>query len=153
MYKVGIMGCGIVATFRHIPAILETEGIELGALFDPNPKKLEKVQNKYGIDPAICFTDIDEFMQQDFHIASITSPAPYHVENCEAACKYGKNVLCEKPLAMTEEEAQKMIDMVEKAGLKLYVGLVVRFFSGCAEDTRPYQGRGDRLCGDCSADL
>lgn len=127
MYKIGIMGCGIVATFRHIPAIIETEGIELGAVFDPNPKKLIKIQDKYGIDPAICFTDVDEFMKQDFHVASITSPAPFHVENCAAACKYGKHVLCEKPLALTEDEAQQMINMVDKAGLKLFVGLVCRF--------------------------
>ncbi len=127
MYKVGIMGCGIVATFRHIPALMETEGIELGAVFDPNPRKLLKIQDKYDIDPAICFTDIDEFMKQDFDVASITSPASFHVENCAAACKYGKHVLCEKPLALTEEEAQQMIDMVNNAGLKLFVGLVCRF--------------------------
>ena len=127
MYKIGIMGCGIVATFRHIPAIFEVEGLELGAIYDPNPAKLQKIQDKYDIDPDKCFTDIDEFMKQDFEVASITSPASFHKENCEIAVKYGKHVLCEKPLALIEDDAQYMIDIVEKAGLKLFVGLVCRF--------------------------
>lgn len=127
MHKVGIMGCGIVATFRHIPAILETEGIELGAIFDPVPAKLQKIQEKFGFPAEKCFTDVDEFMKSDIDIVSITSPASYHVENCECAAKYGKHVMCEKPLALTEEEARQMINVMEEAGLNLYVGLVCRF--------------------------
>lgn len=127
MFKVGIMGCGIVATFRHIPAIMQTEGLELGAVFDPNPAKLVKIQQKFNYPAEKCFTDVDAFMQSGIDIASITSPAPYHVENCLAAAKYGKHVICEKPLALTEEEAQVMVDAMEKAGLHLFVGLVCRF--------------------------
>lgn len=127
MYKVGIMGCGIVATFRHIPAIMETDGLELAAVFDPKPEKLKKIQEKFNFPAEKCFTDMEEFMQAEMDIVSITSPASYHKENCLCAAKYGHPVLCEKPLALTEEEAQEMIEGMEKANLNLWVGLVCRF--------------------------
>lgn len=127
MFKVGIMGCGIVATFRHIPAILENPELELSAIFDPNPQKLQKIQDRFQFPADKCFTNMDEFMKQKMDIVSITSPATYHKENCLAAARHGKHVICEKPLALTEEEAQEMIDAMKKAGKNLFVGLVCRF--------------------------
>ena len=49
MKKIGLMGCGTVADYGHIPVIQSTEGLELHAVFEPNPERLRQMQEKHGI--------------------------------------------------------------------------------------------------------
>ena len=50
--KIGIMGCGSVADYGHIPAILNIPELELYAIFDPDKKNLLRIQEKYAIPNA-----------------------------------------------------------------------------------------------------
>lgn len=126
--KIGIMGCGIVAIHGHIPAIIASKLCALGAVFDPNPDKLIKAQEKFGIAPEICFTDVHEFFKKgEIDAVSITSPATVHKENCLLAIKYHKPIMCEKPLALNEDDGRIMVDSAAKAKVKLWVGLTCRF--------------------------
>ena len=47
--RIGLMGCGAVANYGHLPAIDETEGLILHAVFDPSEEALQRVQKKYGL--------------------------------------------------------------------------------------------------------
>jgi predicted dehydrogenase len=125
MIRLGLMGCGTVADYGHIPTIQATDGLELVALFDPNPARLEAMQTKFEV-PA-GFTDPEAFLAGGLDAVTITSPAPYHLENVLAAVRCGLPVLCEKPLAMNEAEAETMIAAAEAAGVPLYVGFDYRF--------------------------
>ena len=55
MKKIGLMGCGTVADYGHIPVLQSTEGLVLHAVFEPNPERLRQMQEKHGI--ALGFTD------------------------------------------------------------------------------------------------
>ncbi|MBP5233732.1 MAG: Gfo/Idh/MocA family oxidoreductase [Planctomycetes bacterium] len=126
--KIGIMGAGIVADFNHIPAIQASNAWEVAAVFDPDPVKLRKVQNKCGIDPAICHGDVDSFFRDGgFEAVSITSPAPTHHANALLAARHGKHVLCEKPMAMNAEEGRAMLAAAAAAKVQFWMGLVCRF--------------------------
>lgn len=125
MFRVGLMGCGTVADYGHVPTILETEGLELVALFDPDPERLEAMQTKF--DVPFAFTDPDSFFGSDLDVVTITSPAPYHLENVLAAAKRRLPVLCEKPLAMNETDSETMIACMAAAGAPLFVGFDYRF--------------------------
>ncbi|MCP4641141.1 MAG: Gfo/Idh/MocA family oxidoreductase [bacterium] len=125
MKRVGLMGCGTVAMYGHLPAIKNAEGLDLVSIFDPNEENLAKAKEKYGVPNA--FTDAEAFFASDIDAISITSPAPCHKANVLDAARHGKHVICEKPLAMDEAEAEDMIAAMDKAGLMLFTGFTYRF--------------------------
>lgn len=125
MKKIGLIGCGAVASYGHIPAILDTPGLSLHAVMDTNPDALAETQRRA---PHVqTFADLDLFFESGMDALVITSPAPVHFEHVLAAAKYRKPTLCEKPLAMNEDEAAQMISMMQQANLPLYVGFTYRF--------------------------
>jgi len=123
--KIGLMGCGHVATYGHLPAIMDTPALKLNAIFEPNPERLRATQEQFQVPHA--FTDAEAFLASDIEAVTITSPAPVHLHNVLAAAEHRKPVLCEKPLAMSEAESLTMIDAMKKAGQPLYVGFTYRF--------------------------
>ncbi len=125
MKKIGLMGSGTVADYGHIPVLQSTDGLELHALFEPNPQRLKQMQEKHGI--ALGFTDENSFFESGIDAVSITSPAPCHLANIRSACRYGKPILCEKPLGMSEAECAEMIDLAKNAGVMLFTGFDYRF--------------------------
>ncbi len=131
MIRVGLIGCGAVASYGHLPAIMDTQGLTLHAVMDTDPARLMETQNRFGVQNV--FTDIDLFFQSGIDLAVITSPAPAHFHHVQLAAKYHKPALCEKPLAMSEDEAQQMVSMMQQSNLPLYVGFTYRF-SPVAQD-------------------
>ena len=127
MLKIGLMGCGTVADYGHLPAIQEAPSLTLHAIFDPFEDNLQRASDKFGV--ANAFADPEAFMQSGIEAVSITSPAPCHFENVLQAADAGLPVLCEKPLAMNDTEAAQMIEAMEKAGLPLYVAFCYRYSS------------------------
>lgn len=123
--RVGLMGCGAVAGYGHIPAIQETDGLELYAIYDPNEETLARIQDRFGVDCA--FSDVSDFFASDIEAVSITSPAPCHKQNVLDAARHKLPVLCEKPLAMDSGEAAEMIAAMDAAGVTLFTGFCYRF--------------------------
>lgn len=123
--QIGLMGCGAVADYGHIPAIQETDGLHLHAIYDPNKETLKRMQDKVGATQA--FDNTDEFFASGLDAVSITSPAPCHKENVLDAAKHCLPVLCEKPLAMNSNEAAAMIAAMKTAGVSLYTAFCYRF--------------------------
>src|SRR3954447_9217976 len=125
MLRLGLMGCGVVASYGHVPAIARTGGCKLVSIFEPDSARLIDAKDKYKVEKG--FTDPTLFFQSGIDAVVVTSPAPAHLENVAMAAKYGKPVLCEKPLAMTEADSQQMIDIMTAAALPLFVGFTYRF--------------------------
>jgi predicted dehydrogenase len=123
------MGCGAVADYGHVPAIQETPGLVLQALYDPSAEAARRLQEKHRVPSA--FTDANAFFASGLDAVSITSPAPCHKANVLEAARHGLPVICEKPLAMDSAEAGDMIAAMERAGVSLYSAFCYRF-SPCA---------------------
>jgi len=123
------MGCGTVARYGHLPAIQETEGLELQAVFDPVPEAVQQAREEYEIPQA--FTDVESFFAAGLDAVTITSPAPCHKQNALDAARAGLPALCEKPLAMNGVEALEMVSAMKDAGRSLYTAFCYRF-SPCA---------------------
>lgn len=119
------MGCGHVADFGHIPAILETPTLELAALFDPDQARVSAAGNKFGIKTATTLES--EFFAQDLKAVVIASPPFAHASNAVAAAKRGCLILCEKPIADTVEAGQQMIEAVRAEGAQIFTAFVYRY--------------------------
>jgi len=117
MKKIGLMGCGMVARYGHLPAIQQTPDLQLHAIYDPIASR----------DFPHAFTDVEAFFRSGIEAVTITSPAPCHKDNVLAAARHGLPVLCEKPLALNRLEAEEMIAAMRQANVSLYSAFCYRF--------------------------
>ena len=140
--KVGVMGCGVVAGYGHLPAMRDTAGVTPWALYDPNQAAVQKMARDHGVDPARAFTDESAFFDAGLDAVLVSSPAPAHEANVRAAAAHGLPILCEKPLAMDRPQGEAMIAAAAAAtpaggngdggeggmgGVPLYVAFCYRF--------------------------
>ena len=113
--KVGVMGCGVVAGYGHLPALRDTAGVQPWALYDPNLAAVEAMARRYDIPAERAFTDESAFFDSGLDGVLVSSPAPAHEANVLAAVGRGLPVLCEKPLAMDRAQGLRMIAAAEAA--------------------------------------
>ncbi|MEM7626899.1 MAG: Gfo/Idh/MocA family oxidoreductase [Planctomycetota bacterium] len=125
--KIGVMGCGNVAGYGHLPAIRDVEGLEIGALFDPDSAVVAEMAERFHVPPERACTDEKTFFAADLDGVLISSPAPAHEVNVEAAAAAGLPILCEKPLSMDKAQGRRMITAAAAAGVPLYVAFCYRF--------------------------
>jgi len=125
MKKIGLMGCGTVARYGHLPALKECEDLELFAIFDPFQASVCGAQEQFGVPHA--FTNEEDFFASCIDAVTITSPAPCHLPNVLGAAHHRLPVLCEKPLAMDGEEAHQMTAAMEEVGVSLHAAFCYRF--------------------------
>ncbi|HTQ09435.1 MAG TPA: Gfo/Idh/MocA family oxidoreductase [Fimbriimonadaceae bacterium] len=136
--RLGLIGCGNVAEFGHLPAILSTPGLELTALLDPVPGRAEDYARRFG---GKAFTSSDAFFKERLDVVTVTSSAPAHLQNVLEAAKHGVHVMCEKPIAMTDREGARMVAAMKKAGKEFFVGFCYRF-SPVAQQIRRWVAEG-----------
>ena len=123
--KIGLMGCGAIATGRHVPAIFDTGGLELHAVFEPDAARRARATEDLGI-PHV-FAEPEPFFESGIEAVSVVSPAPFHRDNVLGAARHRLPVLCEKPLAVTIEDARAMIAAMKAARAPLFTAFCYRF--------------------------
>jgi len=102
--KVGVVGCGKIATAVHMPSLRQIQGYDLVAASDLNPTRLEEVKQKFSVDET--YDDYRHMLAKaDIDAVFVCTPPEYHFQVVMDALEWGKHVLCEKPLATTLEEA------------------------------------------------
>ncbi|MDC3415990.1 Gfo/Idh/MocA family protein [Aquibacillus salsiterrae] len=123
--KVGVVGCGSIATHRHLPEYFQNKEVEIVAVCDVVEERATAAAQKYN---ATAYTDYQQLVQQtDIDAVSVCTPNYLHAPVSIAALEAGKHVLCEKPMATSREEADNMILAAEKAGKVLMIGHNQRF--------------------------
>ena len=111
--RIALVGVGAAAQINHIPAIRKTEGLEIVALCDRDPEKVARVAQKFGIPRST--TRIEELLEdEEIHALDICTPNFLHAPMATAALEAGKDVLCERPLAHSAEEAAAMVKVARK---------------------------------------
>lgn len=124
--KWGVIGCGGIADRRTIPGMMLAENAELVAVMDANADAANAVKEKYNAKYA--FDNIEELLALDeIQAVYIASPVFCHKEQAFAAAKAKKHILLEKPMALTAEDSQEIADFCDAQGVKLGVGLMMRF--------------------------
>jgi UDP-N-acetylglucosamine 3-dehydrogenase len=123
--RAGVVGLGMMGR-NHLRVWDEAiEGVELAAVADPDPAALSAAtagRRARGFDDAERM-----FAEEELDLVSIVAPTGLHLPVTLVALRAGANVLVEKPIAATREEATTMIDAAVAAGRMLTVGHIERF--------------------------
>jgi 1,5-anhydro-D-fructose reductase (1,5-anhydro-D-mannitol-forming) len=132
----GIIGTGGFADNATAPAIsaLGSEGSLVGVV-SRSRERADAFAARHGAKRA--YTDYADLLRdRDVNIVYISTPNAQHAEQALAAARAGKHVLCEKPLALTVQDARRMVDAFEAAGLKLGTHFQTRHHTAFAETKR-----------------
>ena len=117
--KIGIIGAGSIARFRHLPETAMNPQAEIGAICDIVPHRANEMAKKYDCQP---FTDYRDMIQQpDLDAIIVAATNTTHAEMSIASLMSGKHVMCEKPMATSLEDGAKMMEAAKKAGKKLMI--------------------------------
>jgi len=139
MVRVGLVGFGFMGQ-THFGIYKDLPGAELVAIADVQAQRrqanvapvggnipgegdtfdLSGIQTYENLQAMLAGTDVD--------IVDICLPTFLHADNAVEALKAGKAVLCEKPMALTPEDCQRMIDAANTAGRPLMVAHCIRFW-------------------------
>ncbi|MGD8237006.1 MAG: Gfo/Idh/MocA family oxidoreductase [Armatimonadota bacterium] len=125
MQKVAVIGCGFMGA-THMEAYQLLPNAEIAAGVDVRAETAKEISGKYGVP---VHESIEAVLDDDsISIVDVCLPTDMHRECTERAVGAGKHVLCEKPMALTVEDATAMADAAESAGKYLMVAQVLRFW-------------------------
>ena len=123
--KWGAAGCGRFTELSFIPALEFLRKSTINSVYSRAASRAKQIADKYGIPKH--FNNYDEFLKSDINAVYIGSVNSDHYEQVIKAAEAGKNILCEKPLAMTSAQAEEMVKMCEQNNVHLAVNYVHRF--------------------------
>src|SRR6185295_2908607 len=130
----GLIGTGRIADDRILPGINACAGNELVAVVSRDQGRADTFAKKFGAEHA--YTNYDDLLRNpDVTVVAIHTPNSQHAGQAIAAARAGKHVFCDKPMATTVADAERIVREWEKAGVKLGVNFHNRFMP-CFVDTR-----------------
>ena len=127
--KIGIIGCGGIAEQKHFPSLTENSGLcEMVAFCDIIVERAEKAAKNFGAKGAKVYSDYKDLLKnKDVDVVHVLTPNVSHCPITVDAFEAGKHVMCEKPMAATTEDAEKMIEAWKKSGKMFTIGYQNRF--------------------------
>lgn len=117
--KIGLVGCGDIATLRYLSSINRVEGMQLEAVCDIVESKARKAWETFGA--KNYYLDYKDMLAKaDIDAVVVTVPHVLHAPITIGCLRAGKHVLVEKPMATTYEDTLMMAKEAQKAGRLLF---------------------------------
>jgi predicted dehydrogenase len=125
-----LCGLGSLSTHQIAPALQKTVNCRLAGIVTGTPAKAARWRAQYGIPEKNIYSY--ETMHRmadnpDIDVVYVVTPNAIHLDNAVVAAKAGKHVYCEKPMEVSVQRCQQMIDAVKAAGRVLGVGYRLHF--------------------------
>ena len=121
--RVGIIGCGGIATSKHMPSLKKIKEVEMVAFCDIIEERAIDAAKKYGAEGSKVYVDYKELLKDEtLDVVHICTPNRSHSFITVDALHAGKHVMCEKPMAINSVEAKKMVDAAKETGKMLTIG-------------------------------
>src|SRR5690554_3026449 len=135
--RVAVIGLGAIG-MAHVQAALNAPSADLVAVVDIDPARVEEVAATHD---CRGFTSIESMVDlMDVDIAIVCTPDQLHVDAVRVVAQAGINILLEKPIATTVEDAREILRIVEEAGVAFTVGHCLRFDPKYVEIQRAIEG-------------
>lgn len=118
-HRFALLGCGRISR-KHIDALKSIENAQIAAVCDIKKDRAEKTGAELGIP---YYTDYRKMLEnEEADIVNILTPSGYHAEHTiDIVQRYGKNIVCEKPMALRLSDADKMIRVCDEKRVRLFV--------------------------------
>jgi predicted dehydrogenase len=124
--RVGLIGVGSIAEYVHVPGLRCAPGASLVAIADTDAKLLDQRARDWG--PVKTYQDPQALLADpEIDAVIIATPNDQHAPLAIAAARAAKHVLCEKPLALSLEQARQMYRAAEEAGIVHMTAFSYRF--------------------------
>jgi glucose-fructose oxidoreductase len=126
--RYAVVGLGHIAQVAVLPAFAHAQNSVISALVSDDSEKLEKLGRKYKVKARFSYDQYDECLRSGVADAVyIALPNHLHRDYSERAARAGVHVLCEKPMAVTEEDCLSMIRVAEENQVKLMIAYRLHF--------------------------
>jgi len=119
MLRIGVIGCGKITQVRHAPEYAENGQCTLIAWYDAVTERAQAMADLYG--GQVCLS-VDELLSLKPDAVSICVANRDHADVAIRALEAGCHVLCEKPMAVTIEECERMLETARQTGKMLMIG-------------------------------
>ncbi len=122
--RVGVVGCGSFALFA-LQQFVQVDGVELVGMAGTFQDAAARAAARFGIPD---FGGVEDLVgRDDIDLVYVGTPPFLHYEQSIKALKAGKHVICEKPLALTLEQADEMLAAASERGLLMVTDLMQRY--------------------------
>lgn len=121
--RVGVIGTGMMGR-HHIRVYSEMTLAELVGVVDANEIRAKEVAAEF---KTKAFTDVEDVLSQNLDAVSIAVPTSMHRDVALRVAEYGVDMLIEKPIADSIENARKIVKSAKNSGCKIMVGHIERF--------------------------
>jgi len=122
--RIAVVGCGAIGNI-HARVIVGLQNAQLVAVLDVKLENAQKFAGQYGCNAYADFKEM--FRQEKIDIVCICTPSGMRLDICRAAAEDGVNILVEKPLDITYEHTEEIINTCNSAGIKLGCVFQLRF--------------------------
>ena len=127
--RLGLIGYGAIAKLAHRPGILASaDVVKVTAAADVAPDNLEAAHADYGVPRDQLYSDYrDMLARAEIDAVDIATPHNLHAEQAIEAANAGKAVVCEKPMAVSSEEGDAIVEAVKRNGVPYSMGQMFLF--------------------------
>ncbi|MGD2148861.1 MAG: Gfo/Idh/MocA family oxidoreductase, partial [Anaerolineae bacterium] len=124
--RIGLIGCGKAAVRGHLPALRHVRDAEVIAVSDTDAHRLKRVADEYGIprrheEPAGLLDD------PDVDAVAVCVPPESHVQVASAVLDAGKHLFLEKPLALSLDACDQLIERAQRSSCLTMMGFNLRW--------------------------
>ena len=128
--KTSLLIVGLVRGGAWARDVVKTDDLELAGIVDVDSERLQRSGEELGVPPARRFPSLDKALDTDADVVVIATPTPTHAELSLMALRAGHDVICEKPLVRSLEEARALREQVKATGKRFMVGENYRYADG-----------------------
>lgn len=120
-----VIGCGNIAQRCSIPALMNSGVTKVVCVVDTDERKREIVETRFGLpfETNLKYV-LDTY---DFESVYISTPNAIHVQIVEQVAPYRKNILCEKPLAGSIADAERIAELGKQYNIPIFEGFMYQF--------------------------
>jgi predicted dehydrogenase len=125
--RYAVVGLGHIAQTAVLPAFEHAENSELAGFITGHPEKDRELSERYRVN-AYTYDDLEKALDAErIDAVYIATPNILHREHAKRAARSGAHVLCEKPMATTEEDCRAMMRAAEENNVKLMIAYRLHF--------------------------
>lgn len=133
MLNIGVIGCGRITEVRHAPEYDEDSRCRLTAWYDALPERARAMADRYG---GTAYPTLEALLRSAPDAVSVCVQNTDHARVTVSALEAGCHVLCEKPMATSLADCERMVDTARRVGKRLMIGQNQRFARAHVEARR-----------------